>query len=107
MKQLTVNKLTIFLNKIIENNIHSSIMIWGACIGKSSIVDQIAKTNELQLIDLRISQLAPTDLRGIPVPSGNKAHWYSPEFLPLKVRVFYFLMKLIWPHLLFKVLLNN
>lgn len=92
MKQLTVNKLTIFLNKIIENNIHSSIMIWGAPgIGKSSIVDQIAKTNELQLIDLRISQLAPTDLRGIPVPSGNKAHWYSPEFLPTEGKGILFL----------------
>ena len=41
-------------------------MIWGAPgIGKSSVVQSIANKNKLELIDLRISQLAPTDLRGI------------------------------------------
>ena len=67
MKQLSMKQLTTFLNKIIETKIQSSIMIWGAGIGKSSIISQVAKSNGLDLIDLRISQLAPTDLRGIPV----------------------------------------
>tara|TARA_B100000674_G_scaffold488819_1_gene501681 strand:+ start:446 stop:1453 length:1008 start_codon:yes stop_codon:yes gene_type:complete len=83
MKQLSMKQLTTFLNKIIETKIQSSIMIWGAPgIGKSSIISQVAKSNSLDLIDLRISQLAPTDLRGIPVPRENIAQWYPPEFLP-------------------------
>lgn len=83
MKQLSMKQLTTFLNKIIETKIQSSIMIWGAPgIGKSSIISQVSKSNSLELIDLRISQLAPTDLRGIPVPGENIAQWYPPEFLP-------------------------
>jgi hypothetical protein len=92
MKQLSINKLTTFLNKIIERKIRSSIMIWGAPgIGKSSVISQIADSNNFELIDLRISQLAPTDLRGIPVPSGNKAHWFPPEFLPTEGKGILFL----------------
>ena len=46
-----------------------------------TIVIRKLKQN-IDLIDLRISQLAPTDLRGIPVPAENKASWYPPDFLP-------------------------
>ena len=92
MKQLSMKQLTTFLNKIIETKIQSSIMIWGAPgIGKSSIISQVAKSNGLDLIDLRISQLAPTDLRGIPVPGENVAQWYPPEFLPKEGRGILFL----------------
>ena len=63
--------------------------------------------NKLELIDLRISQLAPTDLRGIPVPSKDSASWLPPDFLPTSGKGILFLMKLIWRHQLFKELLNN
>jgi hypothetical protein len=92
MKQFSINQISIFLNKVLENNIQSSIMIWGAPgIGKSSVVSQIAVANNLELIDLRISQLAPTDLRGIPVPGDKKAHWFPPEFLPTEGKGILFL----------------
>ena len=37
--------------------------------------------------DFRLSQLAPTDLRGLPVPEQSEdgtpvSRWYPPEFLP-------------------------
>lgn len=35
-------------------------------IGKSAIVKEIAKTFDLKLIDLRLSQCEPTDLLGFP-----------------------------------------
>ena len=60
-------------------------MIWGPPgIGKSATVRAIAKSNDLKLIDLRLSQLAPTDLRGLPVADRDKliSNWYPPEFLP-------------------------
>lgn len=83
MKKLSIKKLSDYLGKVVEHNIQSSLMIWGAPgIGKSSVVEAVAESQELELIDLRISQLAPTDLRGIPVPKDNKACWYPPEFLP-------------------------
>jgi hypothetical protein len=92
MKQFSIDQLTNFLNKVIEAKFQSSIMIWGAPgIGKSSVISQIADSNNLELIDLRISQLAPTDLRGIPVPGDKKAHWYPPEFLPTEGKGILFL----------------
>ena len=83
MKKLSINRLKKFLGKIVDHQIKSSLMIWGAPgIGKSSVVAAVAESKEFDLIDLRISQLAPTDLRGIPVPKENKAYWFPPEFLP-------------------------
>lgn len=34
------------------------------------------------LIDVRISQLDPSDLRGIPFPDGSKTKWLIPSWLP-------------------------
>lgn len=40
-------------------------------LGKSSIVAQIAKDYDLELIDLRLSQCAPEDLMGLPMKEGQ------------------------------------
>ncbi len=59
-------------------------MIWGPPgVGKSSIVAQVGARHGLALIDLRLSQLAPTDLRGLPVAEGSFSKWLPPEFLPV------------------------
>jgi MoxR-like ATPase len=58
-------------------------MIWGPPgVGKSSVVAQVARESGLDFIDLRLGQLAPTDLRGLPVADGKAARWLPPEFLP-------------------------
>ena len=62
-----------------------SIMLWGPPgVGKSSIVKQIADELKIELIDLRLPQLEPPDLRGIPAPNREtmKAEWFYPSFLP-------------------------
>jgi MoxR-like ATPase len=60
--------LKTYLDRLIANNLKISTMIWGAPgIGKSSIVRQLASAHQLEFIDVRLSQLAPTDLRGLPV----------------------------------------
>jgi hypothetical protein len=92
MKTLSINKLTKYLNSIVKHNIQSSLMIWGAPgIGKSSVVQAVADKNGLELIDLRISQLAPTDLRGLPVPNNKTASWVPPDFLPTEGKGILFL----------------
>lgn len=81
--KLSPSELIATLRKIINSNIKLSMMIWGPPgIGKSSIVASVAKDFELALVDLRLSQLAPTDLRGLPVAKNGLSHWYPPEFLP-------------------------
>lgn len=63
----------------------STAMLWGPPgIGKSSIVKQTAEDLNVRLIDLRLPQLEPVDLRGIPVPNRDtkKSEWFYPEYLP-------------------------
>jgi MoxR-like ATPase len=80
---MTPKALQAFLNRIIQKHLMTSIMIWGPPgIGKSSIVGQLAAVNQLEFTDLRLSQLAPTDLRGLPVAVEGLSKWYPPEFLP-------------------------
>lgn len=75
--------LTAFLDTLVRNQVKLSTMIWGPPgIGKSSIVAQVAAAHGLECIDLRLSQLAPTDLRGLPVAENGRSRWYPPEFLP-------------------------
>ena len=76
-------ELTRFLATLVRNEVKLSAMIWGPPgIGKSSIVQQTAAAHDLPCIDLRLSQLAPTDLRGLPVAENGRSRWYPPEFLP-------------------------
>ncbi|QKF82335.1 ATP-binding protein [Halarcobacter ebronensis] len=51
-------------------------------IGKSYIVNDIAKRSDLQLIDVRLSQLDAVDLRGIPTIKNEQTKWMPPIFLP-------------------------
>lgn len=83
-------ELTAYLHRLVDHQLLLSTMIWGPPgIGKSSIVAQVAQAAGLQFIDLRLSQLAPTDLRGLPVavPPADRqslgtSTWFPPEFLP-------------------------
>jgi ATPase family associated with various cellular activities (AAA) len=80
---MNAENLKIYLDRIIVNNLRISTMIWGAPgIGKSSIVNQLAAEHDLEFLDIRLSQLAPTDLRGLPVASEGLSKWFPPEFLP-------------------------
>jgi ATPase family associated with various cellular activities (AAA) len=80
---MTPNSLKDYLNNLLAKNLKISTMIWGAPgIGKSSIVAQLAREHQIDFVDLRLSQLAPTDLRGLPVAENNISKWYPPEFLP-------------------------
>lgn len=51
-------------------------------IGKSYIVNDIAQSHNLSLIDVRLSQLDAVDLRGIPIISNEQTKWMPPVFLP-------------------------
>ncbi len=80
---MTPAALKAYLDSLVSKNLQISTMIWGAPgIGKSSIVAQVASKHKIDFVDVRLSQLAPTDLRGLPVPEGGVSKWYPPEFLP-------------------------
>ncbi len=80
---MTPKKLSRALSQLARHRESSSLMIWGPPgVGKSSLVAQVAEEQELELVDVRLSQLAPTDLRGLPVAEQGVSTWYPPEFLP-------------------------
>jgi hypothetical protein len=83
----TPGELTAFLEAVLAHTIRDSLMIWGPPgIGKSEIVGQVATGHSppLPVRDVRLSQLAPTDLRGLPVVdhTAKRVDWYPPVFLP-------------------------
>ena len=79
----TISEVQTALTKIIDKSIPHSVFLWGPPgVGKSSIVKKIAQENDLELIDLSISQLAPTDIRGLPYVEDNVAKFAPPSFLP-------------------------
>lgn len=62
---------------------HAPVMIWGPPgVGKSELVAQVAGQHNVPLIDIRLSQLEPSDLRGIPFRVDNHVEWAVPQMLP-------------------------
>jgi hypothetical protein len=51
-------------------------------IGKSYIVADIAEKNGLELVDVRLSQMDPVDLRGVPSIKEEQTVWMPPVFFP-------------------------
>jgi MoxR-like ATPase len=80
---MTPSQLKAYLDNLVTKNLQISTMIWGPPgIGKSSIVGQLTREHEIDFVDVRLSQLAPTDLRGLPVAEDGISKWFPPEFLP-------------------------
>lgn len=51
-------------------------------IGKSYIVAEVAKKHDLELVDVRLSQMDPVDLRGVPAIRDEQTVWMPPVFFP-------------------------
>lgn len=76
------------------------VFLWGGTgIGKSDIILQIVEElgmgPEESFIDLRLSQLDPVDLRGLPrLESKDYVEWAPPHFLPMEGKGVLFLDEL-------------
>ena len=82
---MKASNITKVVSSLIDKKL--PVFIWGAPgIGKSSIVKQISKDKELEFLDLRLSLLDPTDLKGIPFFNAETKEgvWAKPSFLPSK-----------------------
>jgi len=62
---------------------HTPVMLWGPPgVGKSQIIAEIAYRHSVPLIDIRLSQIEPSDLRGIPFRTDKNVVWATPDMLP-------------------------
>lgn len=67
----------------VEHGHHTPVMLWGPPgVGKSQLVSQIAAEHGVNIIDIRLSQMEPSDLRGIPFRLDNSVEWAVPSLLP-------------------------
>lgn len=61
------------------------VMLWsGPGIGKSELIAQIAMEQGRPVIDMRLSQMEPSDLLGLPIidKGGDLTKWAPPSILP-------------------------
>ncbi len=74
------------LEKEFESTVHghhTPVMLWGPPgVGKSDMVAQVGERNGVPVIDIRLSQMEPSDLRGIPFRNGERVEWAPPGMLP-------------------------
>ncbi len=62
---------------------HTPVMLWGPPgVGKSQMVTQVAEKHSVSVIDIRLSQMEPSDLRGIPFRVEQSVEWAVPALLP-------------------------
>ncbi|RDH88714.1 MAG: ATPase [endosymbiont of Seepiophila jonesi] len=62
---------------------HTPVMLWGPPgVGKSDMVRQVGESHAVQVIDIRLSQMEPSDLRGIPFRVESRVDWAIPSILP-------------------------
>jgi len=62
---------------------HTPAMLWGPPgVGKSQIVAQVAARHGVPAIDIRLAQMEPSDLRGIPFRVDARVEWAVPAMLP-------------------------
>ncbi|MBW6475475.1 MAG: MoxR family ATPase [Chromatiales bacterium] len=62
---------------------HTPVMLWGPPgVGKSQLVQQVGQRHGVTVIDIRLSQMEPSDLRGIPFREGERVEWAVPAMLP-------------------------
>ena len=83
MRPEQVNKILTQEFESVFDGHHTPVMLWGAPgIGKSQIISQVAEAHEVNIIDIRLSQMEPSDLRGIPFKNGKLVDWSIPSLLP-------------------------
>ncbi|MBT3010327.1 MAG: MoxR family ATPase [Candidatus Thiodiazotropha sp. (ex Lucina aurantia)] len=66
---------------------HTPVMLWGPPgVGKSDMVREVAMNHQAPVIDIRLSQMEPSDLRGIPFRVNGSVEWAVPSILPNRKR---------------------
>lgn len=71
------------ISKLLKANL-VPLMAGDPGLGKSAIVKQIAQEYNLELIDIRLSQMEPIDLVGFPMLEGPKATFKPMDTFPIE-----------------------
>ena len=74
---VTAIQLIAFLIKFVEMQLKGlnppPSMTWGAPgIGKSDIIRKVVAQAGIEIVDVRLAQREPVDMRGLPVPNSDR-----------------------------------
>lgn len=83
--KMTPSQVSAALEKMVHTG--RSVFLWGPPgVSKSAVSQQFATKNNVAFVDIRLSQMDPTDLRGIPFPIKENnvtgVRWSAPLALP-------------------------
>jgi hypothetical protein len=79
---MNARQLTDSVTKILSLTEKVSAFVWGPPgIGKSAIINAAAANLDLEVIDLRLGQIPPADLRGLPYIDNGVSKYARPEWL--------------------------
>lgn len=81
--QVTLNQAKKFIPSLLKAGV-TPFLHGSPALGKSSIVKQIADKHNLELIDVRLSQLDPSDLVGFPTFDDDKVIFKPVDLFPLE-----------------------
>lgn len=86
--EVNVEEARAMVSQAIKVGFRRTIMLWGQRgLGKSSLVAQASNENSAHLVDKRLSQMDPSDIRGVMMgsldPKSTVARWLlNPDFFP-------------------------
>jgi hypothetical protein len=88
--------LTHLAGAAMSHNTHQPVLLWGESgVGKSETVARVAAMLGIGFVDLRLGQMEPGDLVGLPIDEvidGRKVmRWSRPEWMPTEGRGIIFL----------------
>jgi hypothetical protein len=79
------SQLTAALNVVIDKK--RPAFVWGPPgVGKSDVIKQLAEARGIEMRDVRLNLMDPTDIKGFPVPDTKTKSmtWLPADFLPRK-----------------------
>lgn len=83
MLKVTPSEFAVVVERNWFSTRHRALMGWGPPgASKTAIVRSIAEKFGVPLIDFRLGQLTPQDLKGVPVPRDGVTHFFPPAELP-------------------------
>lgn len=82
---ITIRQFEEALRGTVEKNIKRAMMVLGPTgVGKSEVIDQVAESYGMNVIDVRLLLWSLTDLKGIPYPDETRTYtkWLINDILP-------------------------
>ena len=80
---MNLKQAKITMCHVLDNNPRQPIMLWGLPgIGKSEAVYQVAKERGMKVMETRLSQMDPVDIKGVPSVVDGKTRYNPPAEFP-------------------------